>query len=319
MLFRSEDEELSLGIASLLGHFRATSDITEQSNYQSGSLQDYDAVFYVGGTHKSINSDFLTDAYESGKPVVWMGRGLNWLGSAHPLSRFGLEYVRLDSSNLLDTVGYKDTALAKTNPFTSIIRVTDASKAEVLAWVSGEGGTEPYAVRSGNHWFFADIPLLGANAEETYSVSSANDSAYLVLADLLHDILDTQHDPEHPALLRIEDIHPKTDVDRLNKVVDFLYNNNIPFGIGLVPVYVNPKTGEDVHLADRPEFVEAIKNAQAKGAIIVLHGYTHQRVGESVVDYEFWDGKTHAPPEDETYENTRARVEAALQIGRAHV
>ncbi|MEK7818024.1 MAG: DUF2334 domain-containing protein, partial [Actinomycetota bacterium] len=118
---------------------------------------------------------------------------------------------------------------------------------------------------------------------------------------------------EHPALVRIEDIHPKTDINKLNDVIDYLYYNQIPFGLALVPVYINPSTGEEVRLSDSPELVETLKEAQEKGGVIVLHGYTHQLHGETVVDYEFWERDTHAPPPDETAENIRSRVEMALE------
>lgn len=311
---QTDDPQLAKELAALLGHFQAKCDITEQIYYEPGSLAGYDAVFYLGGTHKPINADFLNDSYQSPQPVVWMGRGLDWLAADHPLSKYGLSYSRVDSSGILSIVRYKETSLTKTNPITSIATVTDPAKAVVLAWVAGGNEKEPYIIRSGNFWYFADIPMIGTTIDSAYSAAGATeDSAYLALADLLHDIMHQDHTADHSALLRIEDVHPKTDIDSLNSVVEYLYQNGIPFGLGLVPVYINPATGEEIHLADRPEFVQAIKNAQSKGAVIVLHGYTHQRVGETVVDYEFWDSETHAPPIDETPENISARVDAALR------
>lgn len=315
---QADDPQLALELQSLLGHFQTQVSITEVQFYQRGSIQDYDVVFYLGGTHKQVNGDFLDDVYASSKPVVWMGRGIDWLGIVHPLNKYyGFEYARVDASGLLSNVEYKDISLTKTNPVTSITYVTDESRASVLAWTTGTGMQEPYIIRSGNFWFFADIPMVGTTPDSAYSAAGATeDSAFLVLADLLHDILGQQHIPQHPALIRIEDIHPNIDIDRLNSIVEYLYQNNIPFGLGLVPVYKNPATGEEVHLADKPEFVQAIKDAEAKGAVIVLHGYTHQRVGETVVDYEFWDRDTHAPPADETEQGIRDRLNAALRETR---
>jgi cellulose synthase/poly-beta-1,6-N-acetylglucosamine synthase-like glycosyltransferase/uncharacterized protein YdaL len=308
-----DDPQLGQELAALLGHFSAQSTIVEQQYYEAGSLLGYDIVFYMGGSHREINQDFLNDITVTSKPVVWMGRGLDWLGNSQPLRNYGFDYARVDGSGTFASVTYKNTSLVKTNPVANITYITDDSRATVFAWMEGDGEQAPYVIRSGNFWYFADIPMVGTDINSVYSaVGATEDSAYLVLADLLHDITGQDHLSQHLALVRIEDIHPNTDIDRLNSVVDYLYHKQIPFGIGLVPVYKNPETGEEVHLSDRPDFVAAIKDAQAKGAIIVLHGYTHQRVGETVVDYEFWDRDTHAPPADETPETVRARIVAAL-------
>jgi cellulose synthase/poly-beta-1,6-N-acetylglucosamine synthase-like glycosyltransferase len=81
----------------------------------------------------------------------------------------------------------------------------------------------------------------------------------------------------------------------------------------LIPVYKNPATGEDIHLSDRPDFVNSIKEAQRKGAIILLHGYTHQLYGQTGVDHEFWDNRVGEFPAGETVDTIRARVETALR------
>ncbi len=309
-----DDPQLGQELAALLGHFSAKSTIIEQPFYEAGGLDGYDVVFYLGGSHREINPAFLDDVSATSKPVVWMGRGLDWLSVRHPLNTYGFNYARVDGSGIFSTVVYKDTSLVKTNPVTNVTYITDESRAQVLSRAEGEGEEAPYAIRSGNFWFFADIPMVGTDINSAYSAAGATeDSAYLVLADLLHDITGYEHLTQHPALVRIEDIHPNTDIKRLQSVVDYLYYKGVPFGIALVPVYKNPETGEEVHLSDRPEFVAAIKDAESKGATIIMHGYTHQRVGETVVDYEFWDRETHAPPVDEKPAEVRSRIEAALR------
>lgn len=300
---QSDDPQLSKELDALLGHFYPVeTSIVEETYYEPGLIESNDIVFYLGGTHWAINPLFLDDVYATGKPVVWMGRGLNWLSASRSFrDKYGFDYIRADASGVLNSVSYKETGLGKTNPVTSIVRLSDPQKANVLAWVEGEDQKLPYVIHSSNLWYFADVPMVNAT----------EDSAYLVLADLLHDILNRPHPEQHNALVRIEDIHPNSDIDRLNDVIDYLYYNNIPFGLALVPVYVNPATGEEVRLSERPELVNTLKDAQTKGGVIVLHGYTHQLRGETVVDYEFWEKETHAPPPDETPDNISARIEAA--------
>lgn len=301
---QAEDPQLARELAALLGHFAPLkTTIVEEAAYEPGQMRDYDAVFYLGGTHWSISPAFLDDVYRYEGKVAWMGRGLEWLQYEHSLERYGFEFSHADASGTLTNVNYKNTALTKTNPVSTIVRVTDPAKAKVIAWLEGSGQKEPYAIQSGNFWFFADVPMVAAT----------EGSAYLAFADLLHDVLDRPHAEKHTALIRIEDIHPNSNIDRLDEVIDYLYFNDIPFGIALVPVYKNPATGEETRLSERPELVDVLKQAQAKGGVIVLHGYTHQLHGETVVDYEFWERETHAPPADETAIANMERVESAIQ------
>lgn len=310
-----DDPQLAQGLSLLLGHFPVRSDVVAQDDYISGAVNSHDAVFYLGASSSPIPQAFLDDAYASGNPVVWMGRGLDQLGRNHPLSKYGIGYQHFDSSGSMNIVTYKDMTLTKTNPDTTFTYVTDNNKAVTVASMEGALtlARDPYEIKSGNFWFFADIPMIGMGPDGAYSaVGATEDSAFLVLADQLHDILSQDHPTAHDALVRIEDIHPNSDPGQLQKVIDYLYHEGVPFGIGLVPVYVNPATDTRVPLSERPEMVKVLKDAQAKGGVIVMHGYTHQRVGETVVDYEFWDGETNAPPRDENAASITTRLDAGL-------
>jgi cellulose synthase/poly-beta-1,6-N-acetylglucosamine synthase-like glycosyltransferase len=237
-----------------------------------------------------------------------MGRGIEWLESEYSLtSKYGFSYSRVDASDSFSHVTYKDVSLNKTDPVSTISYVTDDTRASVVSWLEGEGGHEPYLINSGNFWLFADIPMIQAG----------EDSAYLVLADVLHDALKQPHAVDHQAMVRIEDVHPNIDTVYFNQVVNYLYNQEVPFAIALIPVYINPDTGEEIHLSDRPDFVKAIREAERRGGIIVLHGYTHQLYGLTGVDHEFWDNRVGAFPTAESVEWTREKVESGLREARA--
>lgn len=302
------DDELASQLAALLGHFSTEISIVEEEFYERGRIEDSEAVFYIGGTHRKINTAFLDDIAATEKPVVWMGRGIDWFGARYPLSDiYGLAYSRVDASDSFTSVSYKERSLAKTDPVAAISHVTDDSRARVVAWMEGSGGREPYLISSGNFWQFADIPMIAAD----------DSSAYLVLADALHDALGQPHETSHRAMVRIEDVHPNVDTIYLNQIVNYLYNQEVPFAIALIPVYINPDTGEEIHLADRPEFVKSVKEAQRKGAVVVLHGYTHQLYGLTGVDHEFWDNRAGSFPKGETEESIREKVEAGLREAQA--
>ena len=54
------------------------------------------------------------------------------------------------------------------------------------------------------------------------------------------------------------------------------------------PVYKNPETGEEYHLTDAPDLLNVLKDIEAQGAVIVLHGYSDQAgSGKTGSGFEF--------------------------------
>lgn len=89
------------------------------------------------------------------------------------------------------------------------------------------------------------------------------------------------------AMIRLEDVGPggfygsKEGCDKLKVIADYLYSENIPFQIALIPRFKNPLAGVDRSISDLSDpisvyFVQTLKYCQSKGASIGLHGYTHQ-------------------------------------------
>jgi uncharacterized protein YdaL len=135
-----------------------------------------------------------------------------------------------------------------------------------------------------------------------------------VIADLLHDMLGIQHAESHQAMVRLEDVDAKVSVAAMKKLTDYLSGKKIPFSIALIPHYKDPLglandgRPEDIGLAQATNLKTAVNYALARGAQLVMHGYTHQYgaqknpwSGISGDDYEFWDIVRNAPvPEDST-------------------
>jgi hypothetical protein len=136
---------------------------------------------------------------------------------------------------------------------------------------------------------------------------------YLAFCDLLHDFLGQRHTEEHRAMVRIEDVHVLRDPKGLMAAADYLYGLRIPFGFTLIPVYVQSEGAPAVYMSDRPEFLEAVRYMMSRGGVPVLHGYTHQRSGETAVDYEFWTGTGGKVYADDTADRTRQKIRQALQ------
>jgi hypothetical protein len=144
----------------------------------------------------------------------------------------------------------------------------------------------PWIVRSQRFWYVASNPF-------SYAVEG---SAYLAFCDALHDMLRSGVKEEtHPALVRLEDVHALRDSADLVLAADYLKGKGIPFVFTLVPAYENPATKIHSYLSTSPEFLATVRALVARGGVPILHGYTHQRSGETAVDFEFWDATADQP------------------------
>lgn len=180
------------------------------------------------------------------------------------------------------------------NPELHSIAVADPQVVEILSVArhSKKELRSPYAVRQNNIWYFADSPFSFVHYEDRY----------LIFADLLWDILQETPPTERIALVRLEDINAKTDMESFNWAVNYLGDNKIPFAVATIPFYsdIIGSGAPDFRPEFRPmrnqrSFVSQLKNAKARGGSIVMHGVLHS-VGSLIsgydgicgADYEFW-------------------------------
>lgn len=114
-----------------------------------------------------------------------------------------------------------------------------------------------------------------------------------------------QHATDHRALVRIEDIDPTEDPASIRAIADYLYSENVPFSLAVIPRFTDPfgswGPAITIDLDDSPEVVSALNYAVSKGGTIIMHGYTHQygmvanpTNGVSGVDSEFYIQQTVA-------------------------
>ncbi len=289
-------------LATLCGHFRAAVDVKPVPAYQSKEVEQYDALFYLGATTAApLSEAFLQDVVGAQVPVLWLNANIQALLAR--TSRYGFIHIDTHKDTSFDRVQYRGAVLPHHEPHVHVVQVADPAKVQVLAELVSDDAVVPYVLKSGMFWYFADNPL-------SYALEG---SSYVVVADLLHEVLGEDHTEKKLALVRLEDVHPLTPPDRLRAATALLYRRGIPFLIALVPFYVYPEKGAFVSLSDRPEFVKAVRHAVAHGATVVLHGVTHQRTAESTADYEFWDPVRDAPPDERTDAKTRARLVYGLK------
>ena len=329
--------KLGMGYAimlrNLLGHFDSKVDMVAVQNYTAGQLSGYYATFYLGAYYDNpVPAAFMTDAANSSKTIVWFKYNL-WQFAWDPAygfqSRYGFNLTALrglnaapTSSNttpgFFDTITYKslpfvkyyayDSSIGAVNadPDVGLTAITDTTKAQNLVSMSNPktGEQAPYVVRSGNFWYVADLPFSYIGPRDRY----------LVLADMLHDMLGVNHAESHKAMVRLEDVSALVSVTAMKSLTDYLYQQRIPFSIATIPYYKDPlgvyNSGVpmQVPMSLATNLKRALNYALVRGGEIVMHGYTHQYsnvrnryTAVSGDDYEFWDIVNNKPvPEDST-------------------
>jgi uncharacterized protein YdaL len=294
-------------LANLLGHFSTVIDLRGVNEYTPGLMRRYARTFYIGfNAENRVPRDFLDDVMRLEMPLVWIHTGFAEFSRSHaPAQRFGFSVSGIDSSGEFTRVRRGGAVFTREEPNINRIGIVDRARVEVLASAvsSRHGGEIPYIVRSGPLIYVADSPFALAGPTDRY----------LLFADMLHDILGEDHEESHSAIIRIEDVNPMENPDKLRDIADLLSARGVPFLVGVTPIYVNPGEGIRVTLSDKPEIVDALKYMVRNGGTIVMHGVTHQYKGITASDYEFWDESTNGPIREETSESIVRRLEMGVQ------
>ena len=331
-------------LKNLMGHFDSDADLLPVQDYVAGKMQAYDATFYLGSYYgNALPPAFLSDVAKSKKTVVWFKHNLSqlaWNTSYEFPARFGLKFSGMRGMNatptaaspspgFFDTISYKgkpfvkhyvfnaDTGVINADPDIGVLTVLDKAKATVLVPVTNPttGETVPYITRSGNFWYVADMP---------FSFTGPRDR-YLVLCDLLHDMLGVNHAESHQAMVRLEDVGAKVSVQAMKTLTDYLHGKSIPFSIAVIPHYEDPLgifnggTAQTIPLSQATNLRAALDYALPRGGEIVMHGYTHQysnlrnpHTGVSGHDYEFWNIAANTPVAEDSSAWALGRLNAGL-------
>lgn len=321
-------------LQNLLGHFNVTVTVKPVTSYSAGEIAKHKATFYLGTTYDersyhaagsrelSHYNQFLADVAESTAPVVWINYNL-WqleeLLATHGqslASRFGFSWAGVVNEGY-NRVAYKDIELYKgVVPFANLgsnvagctaegdgkyACATELNKivientnntvvhAKTYSTINTAIEATPLITQSGNFWFVGDVPF-------TYA---AEEDRYLVFADILHEVLDTNIAEKHKALLRLEDVSAVTNIEELKAVTGFLVSSGIPFSVATIPWHYDGTkwtrlAGSEVgrHLE---QLVRATSKNPAAKVSIVAHGKTHQSRfaanpynGVSGSDFEFY-------------------------------
>lgn len=331
-------------LRNLLGHFDTSIEMKPVEDYVAGQIEAKDITFYVGSYYdNALPTAFLTDASTTTRNLVWFKYNL-WQLAWNPVFNFeatrGFRFDGIVSLNaapsaqnpapgFYDTVLYKGRSMVKyydydpqtnsvfADPETGATAITNPAMATTVVEVeNGDTGQRlPYVVRAGNFWYVADIPFSYIGPRDRY----------LVIADLLHDMLGVNTPTQRLAMIRLEDVGALTDYDAMETLTDYLYGLGIEFSIAAIPMYRDPLgqwnggVPQEIPLADATEFRDGLAYAMARGGNVVLHGYTHQYgevlnpwTGVSGDDFEFWDIVNNRPVTEDSRQWVLNRANAGV-------
>jgi uncharacterized protein YdaL len=344
----TEYEKLGMSYAimlkNLLGHFDAQTDLMPVQAYTAGKINSYDATFYLGAYYdNAVPAAFLADAATTQKTVVWFKYNLwqlAWNAAYNFQQTRGFGFSGLRGMNAVpssgnpapgffDTINYKSKPFVKyykydgsanivnADPDIGVASIADPSKASTVVTVTNPktGEIAPYIVRSGKFWYVADMPFSYIGPRDRY----------LVLTDLLHDMLGSNHAENHKAMVRLEDVGAMVTVESMKTLTDYLYGKKIPFSVAAIPYYVdalgvyNGGVPLSVPMSQASNLKRSLDYAVARGAEIVMHGYTHQyakmrnpHTGVSGDDYEFWNIVANSPVAEDSTSWVLGRLNAGL-------
>ncbi len=301
---KSEAFKSACFLNRLLGHFKIEkSSVLSIRHYVRGLALEPDFLFlFFEEGQPEFPAVLLTDLTQRPKTTLWVNMHIDRFLETEA-ERLGFVYD--DWEERTDwKVWYKGEDFSKEDPGLNRLKLQAPDKVEVIATISSpDGRTFPYVLRSGGFWYIADSPF-------SYAYEGGR---FLILADLLHDILGQDHPTAHQALVRIEDINPEDNPAYLKRLGQWLEKEGIPFSLSLIPIFRDPSTQQEVRLSERPKLVAALKELVNRGATIVLHGATHQHQGRTAEDYEFWDDISGRPIPHETQDWVEERIRLGLE------
>ncbi len=335
-------ELYAMAAANLAGHF-GTVTTKPVSQYTAGAVEQYTATIYIGSTYyccdipDAVPAAFYQDAMATTKPVTWIGANIWNMANAVGVTQFATKYGWDPTSSYYEDGGsigtvtqvtYKGQTLTRKIPAGQdggVLRpnvLTGTGYPPVTRLAEGldtsNGNTFGWAVRSSNLTYIGEIP---------FAYVSESDRV-IVFEDLLFDALAPDTAERHRAVVRLEDISPKSEPAELRAIADYLYAQRIPYGINVIPVYADPNGAynngvpETIRLSQRPQLVNTLKYMLARGAVLMNHGYTHQYGnaanpynGVSGDDFEFY--RAHVDANDSViYDGPVAEDSTAWAQGR---
>jgi uncharacterized protein YdaL len=315
-------ELYALFTANLAGRW-ADYDAMPIAAYKPGAVGEHDLTVYIGSSYgEALPAAFTHDVTTSERPVLWLGYGIDDLAKAAPgfTQRYGFKPGLLDHGRF-DRVDYHHVDFTRRGDLAGEIGTVDIvepGRVAVLATAERKDGVRrDWAIRSGNLTYVVENP---------YAYMGPTDR-YLVLADLITNLLAPNAPDTHRALVRIEDVGPDAKPWMLRQIADYLHARHVPFSVAVYDTFADPLKDDDSlprrrTLAQAPQVVAALKYMVARGGTLIMHGHTHQLdslknpyTGKSADDFEFY--RAHVDAKNQVrYDGPAPQDSRAWALGR---
>jgi len=245
----------------ILSHFDGAITVIAADEYRAHFLDGYDATVYLGiRDGVELPEAFLADCYDLDRPLCWIGANLDQLARRFSLGRYGFQAEEVPAETAPARVVYHGVAYWREDAPLRRIKVTQPQVCDVISAIVDDDGQQlPYAVHSGNLWYFAEIPLE----------STRKGGTHLILCDQLHQVLDQTHAGARTALLYVAGVTPDTDAGKLTTLIRQLRSQGVAFAIEIEPVLTGAQPGQLFRLSRKRGLVGILRGAQRTGASIV--------------------------------------------------
>lgn len=258
----------------LAGHFTSHVTVKKDLDVKESDFKGKDHVIYYGQTKRKLSKKLVSLISNVKKPVVAIGY------NAGQISQFsGLSLARKE--NVYQIHSRSEKADVSLESGLNVLSVSGLKGKALYTFKASDGKTHAFI------W------------------KTKKDNVYIGLTNLLNENLivakQLREDFGEKAgttllYLRLEDISPMSDEKLLLQAGTYLHKRHVPFILAVIPVYLNPETGDKVYLSDKPKMVKVLKKLQSMGGSIIVHGYTHAyRYSETGEGFEFWDAKADQP------------------------
>jgi hypothetical protein len=257
--------ESARALETLIAHFEEWCALVAAADYTSGQVGRYSHAFYVAGKPDGkARASFAADATDHEGTIVWVGPGLQTLGRQEAtgiqLRAEPRHESAADAQEWL--VSYRDQRHFER---VSVPAVATDDSVRILAEAARGAERRPFIAEGVGHWYVATGPKL--EQERFWSTA--------VWADALHEMMARPHEGQRRLLVPVlRDVPIWATPTQVPRVIRPLLEAGIPVG---VLAWTN---WGDVPLADRPDAVDGLRQAESMGATVALASDTGLDVRE---------------------------------------
>ncbi|KUK13777.1 MAG: STE like transcription factor domain protein, partial [bacterium 42_11] len=252
VLYDELTTDYSVALVNLLGHFFFEYDTKTEHILRASidKIKSVDVLFVLSSYNSVKPSGVILEAINSRnqKPekVTCLIGTPSWLKKSDKYQVFA--YVSYKGQHYRGSYGIYPLEIESGHP---------------IAFFDDE--TKVFISKNGNLWIVQGFPFFGVHS--------------WIFADVLHDILGVQHKPQKSMFLRLEDVNPSygdAELEKLEKCINYLYSQGVPFAIAVYPVFIDFSEGRVITLLQNEKLVSLLKRAEKMGGSIIMHGTSHQ-------------------------------------------